>query len=452
MLAELCDTTFLKLWSYANPYKDDHHELCDLLAVFGNSVFVFFDREIELDTSGDDFKVRWDRWKRKAVEAQIKTARGAERYLKSGRPVYLDGKGSEAFPINIAPEQMVVHKIVVAHGAKEACRSFSSTNSTGSLGIWYGQQTPNSLSFPFVIDLDRRDPVHVLDSESLPIILSELDTVADFGAYLDEKTRAIKSLELLAYSGEEDLLAHYYCNFDETSKRHFIGVEEPRVNAVAIEEGEWTTFVESDLYKETKRANEESYFWDDLLQLTSQNSLDGTLLGADPKTGPSAVAEMAREPRFVRRELSEGVRHAIQRFPGPPKPGSITRHVLLMPSYYEGTAYVFLQMAVDAKLRKRPDYREKRQKILSIACGAAKNRDPSLKKIVGIAIDAPKLVKENAEDFLLLCCETWTGEDRNYWEAENRPWRFFHESTTSYKHRKISEFVTPSTPDRGSAY
>ncbi len=48
MLAEFCEKSFLKLWSYPNPYKDDGHELCDLLAVFGNYVFIFFDRENEL--------------------------------------------------------------------------------------------------------------------------------------------------------------------------------------------------------------------------------------------------------------------------------------------------------------------------------------------------------------------------------------------------------------------
>lgn len=27
MLAEFCERSFLKLWSYPNPYKDDGHEL-----------------------------------------------------------------------------------------------------------------------------------------------------------------------------------------------------------------------------------------------------------------------------------------------------------------------------------------------------------------------------------------------------------------------------------------
>ena len=45
LLAELCERSFLRLWSYPNPYKDDGKEFCDLLAVFEDHVFIFFDRE-----------------------------------------------------------------------------------------------------------------------------------------------------------------------------------------------------------------------------------------------------------------------------------------------------------------------------------------------------------------------------------------------------------------------
>jgi hypothetical protein len=31
-LSHLCDRTFLSLWSYANPFKEDGKELCDLFA------------------------------------------------------------------------------------------------------------------------------------------------------------------------------------------------------------------------------------------------------------------------------------------------------------------------------------------------------------------------------------------------------------------------------------
>lgn len=53
LLARLCDQTFLKLWSYPNPYKDDGKELCDLLVIFEDVGFVFFDREKPLAAETD---------------------------------------------------------------------------------------------------------------------------------------------------------------------------------------------------------------------------------------------------------------------------------------------------------------------------------------------------------------------------------------------------------------
>ncbi len=75
LLAELCERSFLKLWSYPNPVKDDKDELCDLLAVFENHVFIFFDRENQtLCNEDNDPLVNWNRWKRKVIDAQTRTA------------------------------------------------------------------------------------------------------------------------------------------------------------------------------------------------------------------------------------------------------------------------------------------------------------------------------------------------------------------------------------------
>src|SRR5215472_9467049 len=64
-LARLCDNTFLKLWSYTNPFKSDGKELCDLIAVLENHVFLFFDRESRtFDTSSQDISIIWERWKK----------------------------------------------------------------------------------------------------------------------------------------------------------------------------------------------------------------------------------------------------------------------------------------------------------------------------------------------------------------------------------------------------
>ena len=96
---------------------------------------------------------------------------------------------------------------------------------------------------------------------------------------LSRKKRQSLATKALCMQAKEDLLAHYYHNFDETTKAHFIGVDDPQYNCIIIPEGEWQGFIESEPYKNKKSADEPSYLWDELIQRTAQNALDGTLLG-----------------------------------------------------------------------------------------------------------------------------------------------------------------------------
>ena len=127
LLANLCDRSFLKIWSYPNPFKEDKDELCDLLAVFENHIFIFFDREnLAFSKEDNDPLINWNRWKKKAIDSQTRTAHGAERYIRSGRKIFLNKNLTLPFPFpfpfDIDRHKMVVHKIIVAHGAKEACK------------------------------------------------------------------------------------------------------------------------------------------------------------------------------------------------------------------------------------------------------------------------------------------------------------------------------------------
>jgi hypothetical protein len=105
-LARLCDATFLGLWSYANPFKADGKELCDLIAIFENHIFLFFDRESrKFDRSGADVGLTWERWKKEAIARQIQTASGAKRYVLNNRDkIFLDASHS-ACPL-------VSHKLI----------------------------------------------------------------------------------------------------------------------------------------------------------------------------------------------------------------------------------------------------------------------------------------------------------------------------------------------------
>jgi hypothetical protein len=152
-------------------------------------------------------------------------------------------------------------------------------------------------------------------------------------------------LDLLSYCGEKDLLAHYFLNFHDVNKRHIIGSKDPKVNAVMIGEGEWQGFVETATYKNTKKVNSISYFWDDLLQRTCRNLIDADGQLRHPR-GPSAIYEMAKAARFMRRWLTERICEAIDTFPD--NEGGVQRKTTYLPTYYKGTGYVFLQLRVDS--------------------------------------------------------------------------------------------------------
>ena len=441
-LTELCGRTFLRLWSYANPHKDDGHEFCDILAVFENHVFIFFDREKQLTqfTEEEDAQIRWDRWKRRVIDKQVNTAHGAERYLRSGRKVFLDAKKTKEFPVPVNTEAMVVHKIIIAHGAADACKNFSESNVSGSLAISYGEPDASD-PFPFMIHLDKTAPVHVFDSHNLPIILGELDTVKDFSDYLDAKVRAIASLQSLLYCGEEDLLAHYWLNLDSDGKTHYIGVNDSTINGVMVGEGEWHDLITLPQYIETKKANRQSYLWDKIIQRTCDNWLKGKLLGdGELLSGRGAIHEMAKEPRFMRRVIVERMVNAINAFPsGKDNP---KRYLSFFNSFYPNKGYVFLQIWVPTSMRGDEDtFRATRQDILRIACGAAKNHYPHLHTVIGIAIPPPKLENEIGEDLLWLDCSEWPEERRAEYEELNKGWNFFATGTPIEK--KISEFVHP---------
>jgi hypothetical protein len=349
-----------------------------------------------------------------------------------------DPKATIPLPLQIPSGDLRVHKIVVAHGAKEACEKFSTSNIYGSLGISY-EQVPSDGPDAFIISLDRSDPVHVLDSHNLELILGELDTLYDFQRYLAAKKEAIACYRYLTYCGEEDLLAHYFVNFDETTKRYRIGLKQGDYDGVMIGEGEWRDFIETGPYQRRKAQNEISYTWDHLIQKTATNALKGVLGGnSNVFRRQSAIHEMAKEPRMSRRALSEMIGSSIRNFPDNAE--GIVRSLSFLPSFFSDRGYVFLQLHHDHRGHYDSEYRPLRRKILEFACGAAKLKFPHLTKIIGIAIDAPKYSRFNSEDFILLNCENWTEDDKTFYEEANRELRFFQTDALTERRMNVSEF------------
>jgi hypothetical protein len=423
ILSKLCDRTFLNIWNYANPFNQERKELCDVIAVFENHIFIFFDRNKNLDfTSEADFGIKWSRWHKEVIEKQIKTCHGAERYIKTGGKLYLDNNLNQELPVKYDLEKVNIHKIIVAHGAKDACLNFSEENIYGSLAICYrklvNDKPVTNSTFPFYVNLENENPIHVFDSHNLEIVLTELDTFQDFTNYITQKEKAIKENIFITYTGEEDLLAHYFMNFDEKNDCHFIGVKENV--GFCIEQGMWDKFVKSPAYQVKKEENKISYFWDELINEFGACVLEGNLLGnRSVFMENSGIYEMAKEQRFIRRMLSEKMIEVIENFPDTDEP--MRRYLRVLDSSYKNVKYVFLQYKIDFKeeLHNEDKVHEARKYFLKIACGATKLKFPELEKIVGIGMSPPKYYPDTTKDILLMNCSNWNEEMENYYKAEN---------------------------------
>lgn len=436
LLEKLATSSFLSLWCWPRPFKVDGKELCDLLAIFEDRVLVFFDRESRtFETSEREQDLIWKRWKKEVIDKQITTASGAERYLASGRDIFIDEKRQTKLPLKLAGKSRV-HKIIVAHGAKNACKSAAVENVSGSLAIAYGKAM-DAPELPFFVRLEQNEPVHILDSENLEIVLGELDTFADFVAYLDEKEAAIARLNYLSYCGEEDLLAHYYSNFDDQQHRYRIDAS-AEANSIHIGEGFWQSFCASKPYAARKAANQQSYLWDNLIEKAASSALQKTLGGnTDAFSGQSAIHEMAKERRVSRRILSRGIAAAIDAFPKTDDP--LVRHLSFSVSQDSDKGYVFLQFQ-GLSFKSYDEYREARRLLLEVACGAAKNKFPSLKKVVGIAVEPPAFNKSISEDFILLECAEWTVQQRKYYKDANSECKFFETGNAKAVKGRVQEF------------
>jgi hypothetical protein len=145
---------------------------------------------------------------------------------------------------------------------------------------------------------------------------------------------------------------------------------------------------------------------------------------------------MAKEPRVMRRGIASKMLQTIKDFPHGP---GIMRNLSLIPSYFPETAYVFLQIR-DPQISDYEEHRVRRQALLEIACGAAKNKWPHLMTIVGIAMDAPKFARVNSEDFILMDCTNWTPEIGAHYEVANHDLRCFGNSSLKQHEFRVTEF------------
>jgi hypothetical protein len=127
---------------------------------------------------------------------------GAERWLADFPDrVFLDAQCTQPFPLEI-PSRATrkIHRIVVALGAGERTAEFFGGGSRGSLMLVpsiVGDEhlSDESPAGPFRIGHPNPSSgfVHVFDDVTLDIVVNELDTIADFVSYLEQKSNFLQS-------------------------------------------------------------------------------------------------------------------------------------------------------------------------------------------------------------------------------------------------------------------
>lgn len=454
-LKQLCERTFLSLWSYAGVYRDQRvpagpqegKEVCDLLVVFGDHVVIFSDKECAFPDSGliaND----WSRWFRRAVIKSARQVWGAERWLLSyPNRVFLDRECSKPIPIVLpTPERAKIHRIVVAHGVAGRCRA--EIGGSGSLMVvpaLVGSAhlaTSDAAPFPFAVGHinPSKGFVHVLDDTSLDIVLNTLDTVTDFVEYLQRKEAFVNSGRLAAAAGEEELLAWYLGKVDGRGHHDFIFPGNP--SGVLLDEGLWSDFEKSDARRAKVEEDRVSYAWDRLIEQFAHHAREGTQYFSSP--GGLASTErimrfLAREPRTKRRMLARALLDIIRATP--PDQRRIRVSVPLEPG---DPYFVFLLLPWPHGISPE-DYREVRSKFLGACCMVIELKFPNAEDIVGIATETGTS-ELRSEDALYLDARNWTREMNEEARRLQSELHILTEVRPFFTHEK--EYPTDHTPPK----
>ncbi|WP_437226060.1 YecA family protein [Planctomicrobium sp. SH661] len=412
-LAKICERTFLRLWSYPNPYRNQGggKELCDLLVVCGDDVIIFSDKSCDYPSTGKP-DLEWSRWYRRAIEKSAQQIFGAERWIRE-RPdqVFLDCACDRGLPIALpTAETLRIHRVVVALGAKSRCRQ--ELGGSGSLWLFpdlrgtdhVAVASENFRRFHIGGICPEKGFVHVLDDVTLDIILGELDTITDFTRYLRWKEDYIQSNKLFLAQGEENLLAAYLSSVNDKGQHDIVLPTSD--GKLQVEKNLWERTRQSPEYLRKRKANEDSYFWDRVIDDFADHVLAGTIIGEAEytiNTHEMILRVLARESRLDRRMLVLSLKdHILQA-----DPTKICWRTVLS-EHRQHTAFVFGLFPQDQL--EEEVYRKSRCKMMQAYCYVLGERNRKLRTIVGMATESHSNNGVSEDLVLFSCPEVWPDE------------------------------------------
>jgi hypothetical protein len=362
----ICQRSFLSLWSYRNPKGNQGKELCDLLVVCDPHVIVLSVKEVQLKRTAD-FRTASDRWQRKAVEDSVKQIKGAIRWLDRAQHV-VQKNGHLGVPLPIK-DRRIYHRIAVAFGGQREV--FIQSGKAGE---------------PFV---------HVLDEESFYLLLRHLDTITDFVDYLGNKEQLLAQSRVVINGGEENLLA-LYLQQGRTFPRN--------QDLLIIEDDMWPGVSAKPEFAEKVERDRDSYVWDLLIEhLCSGGFQDDSWQGPGLTESEQVLRVLARENRFGRRILGRTFKEFLELS----KAGKVRSRCF---ESLNSIGYVFFAYDV-----RRTD--EERRAELVGRCFASLLQLPDCSTIIGIGINVPGQLSTAGYATIIAMLQSkdgiWTKDDIN---------------------------------------
>lgn len=432
-LARIAEKSFLNLWSYPSPFRDqklgeksEGKELCDLLVVCGRHVIIFSEKTIEWPSA--DLEVSWRRWAKRAIQASAKQAKGAERWITDfPNRVFLDKNCTAPFPIDFpSPEEMQVHLVLVARGAAVACRNHFK-EASGSLIVRpaiKGESHWSNLATivePFAIgDVDPDGSfVHVFDEVGLDIILRELDTVRDFTDYLQKRAEFIRSGKLLEAQGEENLLAFYAIRINDEGDHDFVVDALPK--PITIDRSRYAAMSTDVRYLAKKEEDRISYAWDMLIDSFTTNMLNGTSItpegyNFDLRRDEAGIRHLALLSRFMRRAHGQAFIGALEKGKDVDR---FCRVIMAPEGARESETAFFVQTFNYAMWKDFFDskggyeaYRKMRTELAIVYGKGLVDRYPHLQRAIGISREPVGQEHGVSEDLVCIQQTDWTEDER----------------------------------------
>lgn len=369
-VAEICEKSFLSLWSYPNLFYEKNKELCDVLIVFGNTVFIISEKTSTFDPERRGIKVEWNRFKNNIIDKSYRQLNGAEKRLKQfPDKIFMDPACTKPFPIPINKNARFI-KISVINGL-DKINKIRDRVKEGDIDVPIDMQ---------IFEMRSDNYIHLLDDYTFPTLFRELDTAADLISYFTKKEDLIVSGKLVFVPPESDFLVMFLSNFDENFGEHCFFKDGDKFDRIFIDNPEdpYPVFINRPDVIMKKEANKISYLWDAIIERYNKTLLDDRITGELGFYERLKISElMSQENRYFRRMLSEKLNVAYNTFND-----EINRRVICMQSPTNKELVYACLILRRPFYESNKDYEQHVNLLMEIYSKSLKMRFPQYKQVL----------------------------------------------------------------------